>query len=238
MNFCKQTLLRCASWFGSAKSGKTLFYHDVHGEIAYTSMGTPLERFRSHVETICAAGLAISRNLPGTREIQITFDDGFRGIWDCRDFFLQNHLQPTVFLAVSLIGQPGYLASTEIRELQAQGFRFGSHTWSHQDLTQFAPTALRHELQDSKDFLEQLLQVPVPELCFPIGYFSDRVVQEACEAGYQFLYTSIPGSSGKSPAPPLYPRMLVQFLTPAELQWVLRGALAFFAPLYWRKHHR
>ena len=124
----------------------------------------------------------------------ICFDDGFRGIYDTRQFFVEQGLRPTVFLAISLIGQPNYLNREEILELQNLGFIFQCHAWSHSDLTEFSKDELKRELYDSKQQLEELLVKAVDEICFPIGYFSQLVLNECKRYGYNTLYSSIPGN--------------------------------------------
>lgn len=200
---------------------KVVFYHDVGRK--YTDMGTPTELFWAHVAFLRAGDV-------------ICFDDGFRGVWDEREHFAQAKVKPTVFLAVELIGQPNYLNWDEIRELQRRGFRFGGHSWSHCDLTAFDDVTLWHEVYDSKETLSRGLGKEVDEICFPIGYFSDRVLAACRKAGYRKMYVSYPGVI--DPVTDIVPRNLVQDLTVSAFRAVLRGGMLPLAKRYRRLHFR
>lgn len=200
---------------------KVVYYHDIGTR--YTDMGTPADVFWAH--------MALLRDGD-----QVCFDDGYRGIWDERERFKLSTVRPTVFIAVDLVGKPGYLTWNEILELQKIGFRFECHTWLHQDLTQFDDQGLRHEVVDSKDELARHLGEVVDEICFPIGYFNDKVLSACRKAGYRKMYVSYPGVI--DPTADIVPRNLVQNSTVAEFKDVLRGGLLPLQKLYTVKHYK
>ena len=188
MNALKKNLLFLGSLLLHSKDSKIIFYHDVFDQKQNTDMGTPLELFKQHLTTVEKSGFEIVSKISQTqKQIQITFDDGFRGLWECRKFFYQQNWKPTVFIAVDLIGQDGYLSRNEILELQEQGFIFQSHGWKHQVLTDFHGQDLIHEIADSKQYLSKLLNKDVDELCFPVGFFSEEILKCCSEAGYRKL---------------------------------------------------
>lgn len=233
----KSLVLYFASILNYNRKSKVIFYHDISGETKYTSMSTPLELFRKHIETIREEGFEIVSEISQPfNQIQICFDDGFRGIHDHQHYFTENRINPTVFLAVSLIGKENYLSETEIRELQGKGFRFQSHTVSHQDLTKLSDRELVLELEQSKAYLEGLLKCTIDEICFPIGYFSNRVIRTSVSAGYKKLYSSLPGNCSGVENNTLIYRNLVQFLTPSELKSTLYGGMSVLRSWYRRSH--
>lgn len=238
-NSVKTALLWGGAMLHRNKGSKLLYYHDVFGKVRYTDMGTPLELFCQHLDVIEKEGyLVVDRINKEECEVALLFDDGYRGIYDVRHFFFDRRLCPTIFLAVSLIGQPGYLSKEEIIELQEHGFIFESHGWSHQDMTTFDEHGLLHELVDSRNWLSQLLGKEVTELCLPIGYFSDRVVKMAKEAGYTTIYSSIPGSYREIVHQSLRTRNLLQFATPRQVCYILRGGNSFIRDRYERMHYK
>ncbi len=176
------------------EDGQILFYHDVYDKVQYTSMGTPLKLFLEHCCVLKSKGYVFCDGIPCEKKhIQICFDDGFHGIWDCQNQIVSLGVKPTVFIAVDLIGQKGYLNLNEIRELQAKGFDFQSHTWSHKKLTECQTEEdLWHELYDARVKLGELLGKYIDGLCFPCGMFSTNVYHKALKAGYSDLYSSNP----------------------------------------------
>lgn len=233
----KTIALKIGHFLFHNRDSKVIFYHDITGLHEYTDMGTPLALFQSHIGMIEKEKFEIVREIKQPKDqIQLCFDDGFYGIYDYRMYLQEKNIKPTVFLAISLIGKDGYLSEEEIRVLQDMGFRFQSHSVSHQNLTLFSDKDLKYELEHSKSTLEEKLGQPVDEICFPIGYFSERVINACLAAGYTKLYTSLPGSYGDRLAKSLVYRNLVQFLSPAEFKATLYGGMTLLRSLYMRKH--
>ncbi len=239
MNRCKFLALSISARLFSSTQGKIVFYHDVVADQSYSDMATPLALFARHCQAAQDMGYSIVENVPTHEyQLQICFDDGFRGIWDCRDFFINNKIFPTIFLAVDLIGRPGYLTLDEILEMQQCGFHFESHGWSHRDLTTFSRQELTHELSDSRKYFSDLFHRDIRQLCFPIGYFSAAVLEEADNAGYDVLYSSIPGNTHQGIFPKVVCRNLVQSYSAKEFELVLRGGLIPFYQYYLSKHYK
>lgn len=236
----KKLLLLISSILYHDKQSKIIYYHDVYGDKQYTNMGTPLNLFAQHIKVIRKAGFIIKNKIQNyNNEVMICFDDGFHGIYDTKQFFIDNDLHPTVFLAVSLIGKPGYLNNDEIIELQNEGFIFQCHAWSHSDLTMFSKEELQHELNDSKKILTSLLGKTIDQLCFPLGYFSELVLDECKRYGYKVLYSSIPGdyydnlSVGN-----VRTRNLAQFADCTEVRLILHGGNNLLRNRYLKQHWR
>ena len=165
------------------------------------------------------------------------FDDGFHGIYDNRQFFYENKITPTVFLALDLIGKDGFLNLDEILELQAHGFNFECHSWTHSNLAVKKDEELKKELYESKVQLSKILHKPVTEICLPIGYFSDHLVEQIQQFGYKEAYSSIPGAYDEKVQGFLRPRILCQFASPNELKYLLRGGYWLIKKRYERLHH-
>lgn len=236
----RENLLFVLSKFFKKKHSKVVFYHDVHSEgSCYTSMSTSMERFTQHINLLKLEGFEVVRHILNPKfEIQICFDDGFKGIYHNKEYFLSHGIYPTIFLAIDLIGRPGYLNEIEILELQDLGFVFESHAFSHKDLTSFNDIDLRYELEASKHYLESFLSKSITSICFPIGYFSERVIRFSHLAGYQKLYSSLPGNYITSRDDGLIYRNLVQFATDKEFKSIIYGGMVALRWWYKRKHYR
>lgn len=174
-------------------NSKVIYYHDVNRK--YTDMGTEKEVILKHMKLVRNWGYEIVDSITSKQsQIMICFDDGWAGIYESKDIFIENQVFPTVFIAVDLIGKPGYLTVEQIRELHSLGFHFEGHAWSHRDLTSFDDKGLEHEIIDSKEELSQLLGYEIDSICFPQGRFSNKVVACCQKAGYSRIYSSIAGS--------------------------------------------
>jgi peptidoglycan/xylan/chitin deacetylase (PgdA/CDA1 family) len=91
------------------------------------------------------AGLEAGSDM--SRTVVVTFDDGYRDFFTTGiDVMKQCGYSATIFLATDRIQNvpvriagADYLTWNEVRELHAQGIRFGSHTVSHPDLRSLGP---------------------------------------------------------------------------------------------------
>ena len=233
----KHLILKVFAFLFRDDGPKVVYYHDVG--TTYTDMGTPFELLKEHVA--CARKVGFSfvsklEDLNSPKKLLMCFDDGFRGLWDERVYFFQEGIYPTVFIAVDLVGQSGYLTWDEIRELQRHGFIFQSHTWSHRPLTDVLDEELSHELADARKAIGVELGHDPDMLCFPCGMYSQKVVEAATAAGYRKLFVSYPGCVTRGEL--LVPRNLVQNLTIADFLHVVRGALCPLKNRYMRQHVR
>ena len=223
---------------------KILYYHDVFATKNFraldvdTCMGTPLSLFKQHVNIIREEGFEIVREITKpVRQVAIMFDDGFRGIWECRKYFYDENIKPTIFLPIEYIGrtQKGMLSLEEILELQSHGFRFESHGWSHRPLTEVPDEEFDKELNGSKKKLSEILGKEVTEICMPLGYFSEKVLEKIHEAGYEKVYSCLPGTFNEAPYG-LIARNLCQFASPYEVMLILRGGNDLLKSRYLRLH--
>jgi peptidoglycan/xylan/chitin deacetylase (PgdA/CDA1 family) len=137
--------------------------------------------------------------------VSLTFDDGFSSLYDYALPVLSRHAFPaTVFLVAQTLipsGQrvdwvdipPMYELETldinQVREMQAAGVRFESHSYSHADLTTLSFEDCVRDLRDSRELLESLLGHPVTLLAYPRGRHNQAVRSAAQRAGYSHAFT-------------------------------------------------
>jgi len=131
------------------------------------------------------------------RPIILTFDDGYRSVWEhAWPLLRQFGFSATVFLISSLIGKtnawdnPGtaaepLLAASEITTMRDAGIQFESHSHTHPALTTLAPERVLADLRTSRAELERLLGLPVSVLCYPYGKQNATVRALARDAGFQ-----------------------------------------------------
>ena len=134
------------------------------------------------------------REIPD-KTLVITFDDGFRSVFDSAfPILAENHFTATVFLATGPAGQskPGLsrlpsideremMNWKEIGELSSAGFEIGAHTMSHPDLTRLGGREVYEEASRSRDIIEQKIGREVNYFAYPFGAFNPRIKRIVAE---------------------------------------------------------
>lgn len=226
----KKILFFGACVFHRNHDSKVVYYHDVGTQ--YTNMGTDLDLMKKHFDIIRKSGYSIVPKIDNRcGEVMICFDDGWAGIYDYKDFFVEQNISPTIFIAIDLIGVKNHLTKEQIKELENLGFKFQCHTWSHRSLTLFNDEELEHELKDSKAELEKLFDHPFTDICYPQGRFSKHIYDLCKKYGYKSQYSSIHGGYYDLEDKGVICRVCAQFSSPVELKMMLNGTSRLF-----RKH--
>jgi len=130
--------------------------------------------------------------------VAITFDDGYRNVYEYAFPILQEFQAPaTVFIISSYIGKYNtwdvnlgwiyyqHLDETNIRELIAAGWEIGSHGKTHRALQGMTRTEIEGELAQSKQLLEKKFNQPVNIFAMPFGNVNAMIRELAINAGYQ-----------------------------------------------------
>jgi peptidoglycan/xylan/chitin deacetylase (PgdA/CDA1 family) len=138
----------------------------------------------------------------------ITFDDGFRGVYDYALPILEELKWPfTVFLVSDLIGahdewtrssNPSgnifpLLNLEDIKNMQQRGVCFQSHTRTHPSLPGLDDDNLADQLSGSRESLTQLLGHEVEYIAYPFGHVDERVKAATQAAGYRAGFSTQPG---------------------------------------------
>lgn len=148
------------------------------------------------VSVLDAAAWARGERAVPERAVVLTFDDGYRTVYEQAFPVLARHgMSATVFLTVgraraggagerlpSLEGRP-MLSWGEIREMHRAGVAFGAHTCTHPDLTRLPTPAVEDEVGTSKAIIEDALGAPVACFAYPFGRY-DRRVADAVRARF------------------------------------------------------
>lgn len=130
----------------------------------------------------------------GEPRVALTFDDGTAtDRLVAAPVLEENGFGATFYVVAGFLGRPGYLSVADLRELAGMGFEIGSHSMTHRLLSDLDADALRHEIVDSRDRLQQHLGRAVQHFACPGGRVSAAAVRMAKEAGYRSLATSRTG---------------------------------------------
>jgi len=164
--------------------------------------------FREHLEALQRAGAvmltvsevaeALRRDQLPERGVAITFDDGFASVAEhAAPLLAERAAKATVFAVAGAVGamsdwpsQPSraprrpLLGERQLVALAHAGVEIGSHGMEHAPLGLARPEALRREIVDSRDVLEQLLQRPVRSFAYPYNELAGREGRELVRATY------------------------------------------------------
>ncbi|MEU5656150.1 polysaccharide deacetylase family protein [Streptomyces sp. NPDC047737] len=140
-----------------------------------------------------AAHLVGREPLP-ERPVVLTFDDGFADLPGPTAEALAGRSMPaTAYLttgalkggAGSLLPPAPMMSLRQAPLLEQYGMEVGAHTVSHAQLDTLSGSAVRSELVESREALEDVLGHEVTHLAYPHGYNSATVRRAARAAGYE-----------------------------------------------------
>ena len=229
-----------ANQSSSYMKSRSLVYHDIHSNICYTNMSTSLDLFINHIRIIREMGFNIVSEITKEEgQIQLTFDDGFLGIYDNISVINELDVSVKLFIVTSFIGKASHLDKKQLVELSNNPLiTIGSHTDSHRRLSSLHKDEVLNELIYSKEILESLLDIAINDLCYPEGKFDKRVINIARDAGYVNQYSLIPGAFFKELFKCVRRRSLVQFANEKDLRSILGGGDDILEKWYIKKHFK
>lgn len=103
------------------------------------------------------------------------------------------------------------LTRAELRELGTGGLvEIGAHSVTHPALADLAAPRQRHEIQESRRFLEDTLGAPVRSIAYPHGSYSHTTDALVREAGFEAACTSRQGVVRRGADPFQLPRIQVR----------------------------
>lgn len=206
----------------SSRTIRILLYHrlipDDEGD-SRARMDIPVGKFRQQVETLERWGFTtITLNdyrlylggeleLP-RRPIVMTFDDGYLDTYELAFPVLQEFGMRAVIFALgdrgirkNLWENPlkipivSLMNDQQLLELHQAGFEIGSHSLSHNDLTELPEERAWEEISRSRMLLEIMLNASVKSFAYPYGVANKTLKRMVADAGYVFACTKKVGSS-------------------------------------------
>jgi peptidoglycan/xylan/chitin deacetylase (PgdA/CDA1 family) len=134
--------------------------------------------------------LQYGKSLP-PNPILITFDDGYEDNYRVAYPILQKYnFTATIFLITDFVSSNNrYLTWNQVKEMKENGFSFASHTVSHISLTNASDQELQSQLTKSREAMEWHLEQKIEYLAYPCGYYDQRVIKMAKQAGYRAAFT-------------------------------------------------
>ena len=237
-NKIKNTIINLSARIKNSDDSKYIFYHDIHSENRFTDMSTHVDLFVKHINVIRELGFEIVHEITKEKnQISISFDDGFKGLYQNIGIINQLEVPITLFVVSSFLDRDNFLSTNNLKELAKNKFiEIQSHTLSHEELPTLDSDSLQLELKKSKEILESICETEIDSICFPKGMFDKYVIKKALEVGYHKQLSSLPGSYHAEVFPSVKRRSLVQFATEKEFRSILRGGDNILYNWYYKKH--
>ena len=197
-------LLTMTECFAYGVKVPVILYHNIAEEYdeGDALLNITPERFREHMEALKSAGfktLSLSEyyeyingkiNIPYYSVI-VTFDDGYLSNYQYAYPILKQLKQKAaIFVVTSTVGKkPGtypHFTWEQAREMSDSGvIEIGTHTHSHDALTDLTTAQIRKEIRYSKYLAEKNMDRPCDYIAFPYGFWHDEVFETAVGAGYK-----------------------------------------------------
>ncbi len=111
-----------------------------------------------------------------------SWDDGHPLDFRVAELLAKYNLRGTFYIPMEAEGK--VMGANEIRQLSAT-FEVGAHTLHHIELPKVTDVVAQAEVNDSRQWLEQITGKPIPMFCFPRGKYSSRHLTMVGQAGYR-----------------------------------------------------
>jgi peptidoglycan/xylan/chitin deacetylase (PgdA/CDA1 family) len=150
------------------------------------------------------ADLKDSGSKPG--QVAVTFDDAYESYSSLALPVMEEHDIPSaLFVSTAFLGKSNEWDKPQDRHpiIDASGLKalsqiplvtIGAHSRSHRRLTKLSPADLAAELNEPKEYLEQLIGKPVRYLAYPFGQpfidVNSKVIKAVKQAGYLAAFST------------------------------------------------
>ncbi|HEX3989173.1 MAG TPA: polysaccharide deacetylase family protein, partial [Verrucomicrobiae bacterium] len=150
----------------------------------------------------CNPGEACTNGVT-TPRIALTFDDGFRNVFEnALAPMAQHKITAIQFLVPTFIGKLNewdlrdgeaaepLMTAAQVRDWLQAGHSIGSHSLTHARLTRLSVRDAREEIFASKKKLEDEFGLAIQHFCYPYGDWNESVRDLVVEAGYRTACTT------------------------------------------------
>ncbi len=198
---------------------RVLCFHKLSRRFLFEGTWTTPARFAAAIDRLRAQGYTFidesqylaaldAPPIDRTRQIFLTFDDGYTDVHDIAWPLLRERGIPFhVFLVTDYAGRENtwdlslgrppfrHLDWSAVREMSARGVTFGSHTASHADVTRLSRDEARADFERSRHALEDATGKPVRTLSYPFGRYHAAAQEAARAAGFEAAFSLYPSHS-------------------------------------------
>ena len=143
--------------------------------------------------------LTLHKALP-KKSVLLTFDDGYLdNFTEALPLLQKYNMQAVVFPIANWLGKPNHwehfgkqetttMTAEQLKIWLSSGMQVEPHTMNHPFLTQCSEEKLFLEVHDAKIKLAELLAKPMNYLCYPYGFFDQKVIEATKRAKYKMAF--------------------------------------------------
>lgn len=145
------------------------------------------------------------------KPIILTFDDGYDDAYtNAFPALVKHNFIGVFYIITSQMGKSQRMTKDQIIELDKAGMIIGSHSSTHPNLSTLSQDSAKTQINDSKSTLEQFLDHPIYDFCYPSGKYNDTLISLLKSAGYKTAVTTQNGISNAQSDFFKLPRIRVQ----------------------------
>jgi peptidoglycan/xylan/chitin deacetylase (PgdA/CDA1 family) len=160
------------------------------------------ERFRRQVRWLArrrnVVPLTETLSKQNWKTVALTFDDGYQDNLTVALPVLEMFgLHMTVFVVAGFVGTEGYLSRDDLREIARHPLvKVGAHGLWHRDFNRLSTEDARHELTESRRYLEEIIGKRVDLMAWPYGECNPELERLSGECGYRASWSVWKGTNG------------------------------------------
>lgn len=203
-------------------------YHSINDNSLFDKRNDPLglftvqpRSFKSQIQTLIETPelslISLQEGIKSisnkSRSISITFDDGYKdNLYVAAPLLVSSGIPFTVFISSQPIknGEKDFLTPDEVKELSLlPGVDIGTHGVTHNPFTSLTNKELVRELNESKQYLEDIIGKEVIGISYPHGKFNSKIRYAVSKAGYKMGGSSLFGVNTKYQDPLVLKRIVI-----------------------------
>jgi peptidoglycan/xylan/chitin deacetylase (PgdA/CDA1 family) len=219
---------------------QVLCFHKISDRFCWEGTWTTPARFFAYIDRLRVLGYRfigmeqyladVTSGRPGGPRVLLTFDDGYRELYDVVLPGLESRGVPFhVFLVTDYVGGQNdwelslgrrafrHLDWNQIEDMASRGVTFGSHGATHRDMTGVGSGEVRAELERSKVAIQERIGTPVRTVSYPFGRYDESVKTVVKELGFVAAFSLYPSHPNSHFDPHAVRRCAVYIIDPVAL---------------------
>ena len=183
------------------KAIPVLSYNSIRNDIVNGSLNTITEiEFKRHLIALRNRGyeailpeqiyqhITTGKELP-LKPIMLSFDDTYVEDYEIAFPILNSlGLKAVFFVNTVVIGKPGYMTASQIKELADSGHVIGGHTWNHPNIQNPKERDMIWQIDKPRQEIEKITGKPVEHFAYPYGVWNSAGIAKLKKHGVKTAF--------------------------------------------------